>query len=76
MNAQERQALIDEQQQLEKEVATADLVSPKVIRRIDEIRSLLMSDGERSDIIFKKGTPSGSSFVVRSMANVSNKRRR
>lgn len=51
----ERQDLIEEQNKLDEKIKNSAFVSPKDFRRTNEITSLLISDGEETEIRFKFG---------------------
>ena len=53
MTVEERQKLFVELRQLEHDAKFCEFVEPKIIRRIDAIRSLLMTDGQCDDVRFK-----------------------
>lgn len=52
MTQDEREFLINEQQEIEQRLK-GDLQNPKDIRRLDEIRSLLLTDGKCNNLQFK-----------------------
>jgi hypothetical protein len=45
MNSEERNALIAERENLEETIRKADFIDPRDMRRMDEIWSLLFTDG-------------------------------
>lgn len=71
----DRQSLIDEKKALETHILNAEFISPKDIRRLGEIKSLLLSDGETSKLTIERSNPQHSFFVKRSMSGVTNRRR-
>lgn len=54
-----KEELIKELDLLRNEVKTSDFVNPKSIRRIDEIRSLLLSEGESGNLELTPSKPKG-----------------
>lgn len=52
-----KEALIRESDGLQLNVKNSEFVSPKDMRRIDLINSLLLTDGESENITFKAGKP-------------------
>ncbi len=53
MTTEEREKLNNEWLELKDKTSNAQFVSPKDIRRMDQITSLLMTDGENDSIQFK-----------------------
>lgn len=72
----DRKALISEQAEIESRLQKSEFPRPVDLRRLDEIRSLLLTDGKSADVAITIGPAKQSSFVVRSMSSVANKRRR
>lgn len=54
MTQDERQLLISERTEIEERLK-GDFLNPKDIRRLDEIRSLLLTDGKCDDLQIKVG---------------------
>ena len=71
MKQEERHRLILEMAELEK-----DMETPSQMRRYNEIKSLLLSDGKTSTIEVKTTGAKDSYFSKRSMAGFTNRRRR
>jgi hypothetical protein len=55
MTEQERNDLIAEQERIQKEIKTAAFIDPRSMRRIDEIWSLLWSDGKTEQLRLAAG---------------------
>lgn len=72
----DRQILIVEKTALEKRLSDAEFPSPADLRRVGEIRSLLLTDGKTETVTFSASKPSGLYFSPRSMAGFTNRRRR
>lgn len=68
--------LIQEKNALENTLENAEFPSPKDLRRIDELRSLILTHGQRDDLRISVSKPQDSFFVKRSMAKVSNNRKK
>jgi len=64
MKKEERDALIEEQTLLDEKISNADFISPKDMRRTQEITSLLLSDGETDSIRLRPGKPTKSKRVT------------
>lgn len=64
MTPEERQSLMDEQKALDEKMRTAAFISPKDMRRSQDITSLLFSDGDTTEIRFKAGKPRQSNRVT------------
>lgn len=64
MTAEERQALIDEQNAITEQNRVSPFVSPKSIRRLNEITSLLLTDGATDGMRFEFGKPRKSKRVT------------
>lgn len=76
MTQEKRQKLIEESDALEAKLSAAEFPSPSDLRRIDQIRSLLLTDGETETVSFAASKPSSSYFSPRSMSGFTNRRRR
>ena len=63
MTEEERTALISEQFEIEERLKV-EFTSPKDFRRLDEIRSLLLTDGKCNDLQIKVGKPRKSQRVT------------
>jgi hypothetical protein len=50
MTEQERNDLIEERNAIDKKMKEADFINPKDMRRVEQIRSLLLSDGASDNI--------------------------
>lgn len=75
MTIQERQKLIEESDALEGKLSVAEFPSPSDLRRIGEIRSLLLTDGETETVTFSASKPTDSYFSKRTMSGFTNRRR-
>jgi hypothetical protein len=75
MTIQERQKLIDESDALEAKLSTAEFPSPSDLRRVGQIRSLLLTDGETETLNFSASKPTDSYFSKRTMSGFTNRRR-
>jgi hypothetical protein len=64
MTKLERQNLLNEQSKLEKKVKNSDFIDPKDYRRLNEIISLLLTDGKSEDINFKVSNIKNSNRVT------------
>ncbi|MCB9047671.1 MAG: hypothetical protein H6550_16170 [Chitinophagales bacterium] len=64
MTQDERNALISEQEQLTIKMKNAAFISPKDMRRSNEITSLLLTDGTDDSIRIKVGKPKKSRRVT------------
>ena len=71
MTQDERTKLIDEASKIE-----ANLETPAQLRRLNEIKSLLLSDGGTDKITVKMSNPRSSFFVKKSMTRATNSRRK
>lgn len=63
MTQDERQLLISERAEIEERLK-GDFPNPKDFRRLDEIRSLLLTDGKCNDLQIKVGKPRKSERVT------------
>lgn len=63
MTQEERQKLISERIEIEEKLK-GDFINPKDIRRLDAIRSLLLTDGESENVQLKFGKPRKSERVT------------
>ena len=64
MTQEQRDALIKESDELDIKMKNAAFISPKDMRRRNEITSLLLSDGRRGDIRLIAGKPRSSNRVT------------
>ena len=64
MTKEERDALIEEQILLDEKIRNSAFISPKDMRRTQEITSLLLSDGETDGIRLRAGKPTKSKRVT------------
>ena len=64
MSNEERNDLIEEQKALDEKIKNAAFISPKDMRRTQEITSLLLSDGATDEIRLVAGKPRQSNRVT------------
>lgn len=67
--------MIEESDALEAKLSAAEFPSPSDLRRVSQIRSLLLTDGETETLIFSASKPTDSYFSKRSMSGFTNRRR-
>lgn len=75
MTQKERQNLIEEKSALEAKISTADFISPSDLRRVSQINSLLLTNGENDKIAVIHGGQKCDYFSKRSMSGFTNRRR-
>ncbi len=64
MTQEEKNALIAEQEEISKRMKESPFISPRDMRRVNEITSLLLSDGQTDEIRLKAGKPRSSKRVT------------
>jgi len=60
----DRFALESELDSLQRKCEAADIINPAWMRRIDAIKSLLLTDGDSADVSFSSSKPRGSNRVT------------
>lgn len=76
MTHDQRKKLIEEQDALEVKISSSEFPLPSDLRRVGQIRSLLLTDGVTETVNFSDSKPTGSYFSKRTMAAFTNRRRR